>query len=338
MQGHLAEARKILKDAIVIDTLGGAVVHPTPSVTEGTYEEAMVGDGWTALHTTLVSEPSYTPTWEQVQRAIYENLLNFEMSPKVRHVEQLQDFYEAKKNGQLGVIFGIQSPSCIGQERERIRILYKLGLRTLQLTYMERNWLGDGCLEPENKGLTHFGMQVVRECNRLGILIDCSHVGQQTTLDAIRHSEKPIVISHTAIRAITENPRCVTDEQMKAVADKGGAIGITTFSPFIRTDRQPSLDDYLDHFDYAINLIGEDHVTFATDWFDGKTKANWATPWYYPEVTQGKKFGGLGLVGFSKRSELVNVVDGFLGRKYSAERIKKILGANFMRVLKEVWK
>jgi membrane dipeptidase len=256
----------------------------------------------------------------------------------VRHVEQLQDFYEAKKNGQLGVIFGIQSPSCIGQERERIRILYKLGLRTLQLTYMERNWLGDGCLEPENKGLTHFGMQVVRECNRLGILIDCSHVGQQTTRDAIRHSEKPIVISHTAIRAITENPRCVTDEQMKAVADKGGAIGITTFSPFIRTDRQPSLDDYLDHFDYAINLIGDDHVTFATDWFDGKTKANWATPWYYPEVTQGKKFGGLGLVGFSKRSELVNVVDGFLRRKYSAERIKKILGANFMRVLKEVWK
>jgi hypothetical protein len=110
---------------------------------------------------------------------------------------------------------------------------------------MERNWLGDGCLEPENKGLTHFGMQVVRECNRLGILIDCSHVGQQTTLDAIRHSEKPVVILHTAIRAITENPRCVTDEQMKAVADKGGAIGITTFSPFIRTDRQPSLDDYL---------------------------------------------------------------------------------------------
>jgi hypothetical protein len=123
MQEHLAEAREILKDAIVIDTLGGAVVHPTPSVTEGTYEEAMVGDGWTALHTTLVSEPSYTPTWEQVQRAIYENLLNFEMSPKVRHVEQLQDFYEAKKNGQLGVIFGIQSPSCFGQERERIRIL-----------------------------------------------------------------------------------------------------------------------------------------------------------------------------------------------------------------------
>jgi membrane dipeptidase len=181
-------------------------------------------------------------------------------------------------------------------------------------------------------------MQVVRECNRLGILIDCSHVGHQTTLDAAKLSPKPIVISHTAVRAITENPRCVTDEQMKAVAGKGGTIGITTFSPFIRTDRQPTLDDYLGHFDYAIGLIGEDHVTFATDWFDGKTKANWATPWYYPEVTQGKKYGGLGLIGFAQRSELVNVVDGMLKRGYSAARIRKLLGGNFIRVLKEVWK
>ena len=335
---RLAEARQILEDAIVIDTLGGAVVHPTPHVAEGTYEEMMVGDGWNVLHACLVSEPSYSPTFARLLGAVYENLLNFEMSRKVRHVERVEDIFEAKKNGQLGVIFGVQNSSWIEAERERIRILYKLGLRSLQLTYMERNLVGDGCLEPENRGLTNFGMQVVRECNRLGILIDCSHVGHRTTLDAAKLSPKPIVISHTAVRAITENPRCVTDEQMKAVAGKGGTIGITTFSPFIRTDRQPTLDDYLGHFDYAIDLIGEDHVTFATDWFDGKTKANWATPWYYPEVTQGKKYGGLGLIGFAQRSELVNVVEGMLKRGYSAARIKKLLGGNFIRVLKEVWK
>lgn len=335
---RLAEARQILKKTIVVDTLGGAVAHPTPHVPTGTYEQMMVGHGWNVLHACLVSEPSYSPTFEQLLGAVYENLLNFEMSPKVRHVEKVEDILKAKKNRQLGVIFGVQNTSWIGMERERIRILYKLGLRSLQLTYMERNLVGDGCLEPENRGLTNFGMQVVRECNRLGILIDCSHVGIQTSLDAAKLSEKPIVISHTAVRAITENPRCVTDKQMKAVAAKGGTIGITTFSPFIRTDRQPTLEDYLDHFDYAIKLIGEDHVTFATDWFDGKTKVNWATPWYYPEVTQGKKYDGLGLVGFSQRSELVSVVEGFLRRKYKPERIKKILGGNFIRVLKEVWK
>jgi membrane dipeptidase len=260
------------------------------------------------------------------------------MSPKVRHVERVADIEDAKRNGQLGVILGVQNSSWIGTQRERIRLLYKLGLRTLQLTYMERNHVGDGCLEPENRGLTNFGMQVVRECNRLGILIDCSHVGVRTTLDAAELSAKPIVISHTAVRAITDNPRCVTDEQMKLVASKGGTIGITTFSPFIRTDRQPTLDDYLDHYDYAIDLIGEDHVTFATDWFDGKTKVNWATPWYYPEVTQGKQYGGLGLIGFARRSELVLVVDGMLKRGYGAARIRKLLGGNFIRVLKEVWK
>jgi membrane dipeptidase len=334
-----AEALGILEDAIVIDTLGGAVVHPTPSVPNGgSYEETMVSNGWNVLHACLVSEPSYSPTWEELQMAVYENLLNFDMSPKARHVERVQDILDAKKNGQLGVIFGVQSPTWLDGKRERLRLMYKLGLRSLQLTYMERNQLGDGCLEPENRGLTSFGMQVVRECNRLGILIDCSHVGERTTLDAVRESRKPIVISHTAVRKIVENPRCVTDEMMKAVADKGGTIGITTFSPFIRRDQQPTLDDYLNHYDYAIDLIGEDHVTFATDWFDGKTKTNWATPWFYPEVTQGKQYNGLGLVGFSTRAELVNVVEGMLARGYSAQRIQKLLGGNFIRVLKEVWK
>lgn len=334
----LSHARQILTQSITIDTLGGAVVQPTPHVPDGSYGDMMVRHGWNVLHACLVSEPSYSPSFHRLQMAVYENLLNFEMCSDVRHIERVDDILEAKRNGQLGVIFGVQNSTWIEQERERIRILYKLGLRSLQLTYMERNWVGDGCLEPENRGLTNFGMQVVRECNRLGIVVDCSHVGIRTTLDAVKCSRDPIVISHTAVRAITENPRCVTDEQMKAVAAKGGTIGITTYSPFIRSDRQPTLDDYLDHFEYAFDLVGEDHVTFATDWFDGKTKVNWATPWYYPEVTQGKTYEGLGLVGFQSRSELVNVVQRMLQRGYSVTRIGKLLGGNFMRVLRTVWK
>ena len=338
MTDHLPAVRQILKDALVIDTLGGAVVHPTPHVPAGTYEESLVRDGWSALHVTLVSEPSYTPSWEQVQRALYENLLNFEMNPSVRHVERVEDLHAAKRNGQLGVILGLQSPSCIEGERERLRLLHKLGLRSLQLTYMERNRLGDGCLEPENRGLTHFGMQVVRECNRLGILVDCSHVGIRTTLDAVEASAKPIVISHTAVRALTDNPRCVTDEQMKAVAERGGVVGITAYAPFIRHDRRPTLDDYVDHFDYAIDRIGIDHVSLATDWFDGKTKTNWATPWYYPEVTRGTAYGALGLEGFGKRGDLPNLVAKFLERGRPAADIAKILGGNYLRVLGAAWR
>src|SRR3546814_708444 len=179
------------------------------------------------MNATLVSEPSYTPTFEEVLASIYENLLYLEISPKLRLVGTAADIETAKANGELGLIFGLQSASCIEQDRKRVRLLHKLGLRILQLTYMERNYIGDGCLEPENRGLTHFGIQVVRDCNRVGMLIDCSHVGIRTTLDAAAHSAQPIVISHTAVRAIADNPRCVTDEKMKAVSSPGGVVGIT---------------------------------------------------------------------------------------------------------------
>lgn len=334
-----AQALDLIRDSLVVDTLGGAVVHPTPHVEEGTtYEEQVLASGWSAMNACLVSEPTYNATWEEVLAALYENYLYFEMSPKVKPVESVDDLLAARREGRLGVFFGLQSASCLEADRKRVRILHKLGLRVLQLTYMERNLIGDGCLEPENRGLTHYGIQVVRDCNRVGVIVDCSHVGIQTTLDAAHHSSKPIVVSHTAVRAIADNPRCVTDEMMRAVAGKGGTIGITPYAPFIRTDRTPTLDDYIDHFDYAINLIGEDHVTVATDMFDGKTKVNWATPWYYPEITKGAGYSTRRVPGFARKSNLVDLVEGFLRRGWGRERIAKILGGNFLRVAREVWK
>jgi len=338
MSDHLAEARSILRDAIVIDGLGGAVVHPTPHVAEGTYEQSLVDYGYTAANVTLVSEPTYTPAFDDVLKAIHENLVNFEINPSARHVEQASDITGAKKAGQLGVIFGLQSASCLEQDRNRVRILHKLGLRILQLTYMERNFLGDGCLEPENRGLTHFGIQIIRECNRLGMLVDCAHVGIHTTLDAARYSAQPIVISHTAVRALADNPRCVTDDQLKAVAERGGVVGITPFAPLIRTDRQPTLDDYVNHFEYAINLVSSDNVSFATVMNDDRTKVNWITPWYYPEMTLGANYVTRRTVGFTRKADLVNVVAAFLQRGFSVDLIKKLLGGNFLRVMQEVWK
>ncbi|MCC7487098.1 MAG: membrane dipeptidase [Burkholderiales bacterium] len=338
MTEHLARAGELLRESIVIDGLGGAVVHPSPHVAEGTYEQSLLGYGYTAINVTLVSEPTYTPTFDEVLAAIHENLVNFEINPTARHVEQAADILEAKKNNRLGVIFGLQSASCIGQDRNRVRILHKLGLRILQLTYMERNFLGDGCLEPENRGLTHFGIQVVRECNRLGILVDCSHVGIRTTLDAARHSAQPIVISHTAARALNDNPRCVTDDQMKAVAERGGVVGITPFASLIRSDRQPTIEDYVDHFDHALNVIGPDHVGFATDMNDGRTRVNWVTPWYYPEMTRGADYVTRRTVGFTRKSDIVNMVAAFVKRGYDRELVGKLLGGNFLRVMQAVWK
>ncbi len=338
MMDHLAQAQRILRDAVVVDTLGGAIVHPTPHVAEGTYEEQVLACGWSSMHACLVSEPTYNATFDEVLTAMYENLLYFEMSPKVQHVETVQDLLDAKAQGRLGVFFGLQSGTPLETDRKRLRILHKLGLRVLQLTYMERNAIGDGCLEPENRGLSHYGIQVVRDCNRVGVLVDCSHVGIQSTLDAAHYSSQPIVVSHTACRAIADNPRCVTDEQMNAVAQKGGTIGITPYAPFIRTDRTPTLDDYLDHFDHAIALIGADHVTVATDMFDGKTKVNWATPWYYPEITKGAQYGTRRVQGFTRKSDLAAFTAGLLRHGHSETTVRKVLGENIVRVLRAVWK
>src|SRR3546814_8348906 len=134
---------------MVIDGLGGAVGHPAPHVAEGTYGEKLVGYGWTAMNATLVSEPSYTPTFEEVLASIYENLLYLEISPKLRLVGTAADIETAKANGELGLTFGLQCASCIEQHRTRVRLLHKLGLRILQLPYMERHYVGDGCLGPE---------------------------------------------------------------------------------------------------------------------------------------------------------------------------------------------
>ncbi len=330
-------AKAILRDTIVFDGLGGSVVHPTPYVPDGTYEERVVSYGWSAINACLVSEPTYTPTFEELLGAIYENLLFIEISPKVRLIEKLDDLKAAKKEGQLGLVFGMQSGDAIGRDRKRVRLLHKLGLRILQLTYMERNDIGDGCLEPENRGLTHFGIQVVRDCNRLGMVVDCSHVGVQTTIDAAKYSSKPIVISHAACRALADNPRAVTDDQMKAVADTGGLLGITPYAPYIRTDAPPTMDDFMRHFDHAVKLMGEDKVAIATDMFDGKTKLNWVTPWYYPEVMRNTTFSSRRVEGFRSKADLGHVVDHFIKHGYSDALIKKILGDNWMRVLGQVW-
>lgn len=330
-------AKALLESTIVFDGLGGSVVHPTPHVEDGTYEERLVSYGWSAINACLVSEPSYTPTFQELLGAIYENLLYIEISPKVRLVETLDDLRSAKQNGQLGLVFGMQSGDAIGRDRTLIRILHKLGLRILQLTYMERNFIGDGCLEPENRGLTHFGIQVVRECNRLGIVVDCSHVGIQTTLDAAHYSSKPIVISHAACRALADNPRAVTDEQIKAVAAGGGLFGITPYAPYIRTDAPPSMDDLIRHFDHAIELVGEDHVAIATDMFDGKSKLNWVTPFYYPEVMRNTTFSTRRVEGFRSKADLGHVVDCFIAHGYRDETIKKLLGDNWLRLLGDVW-
>jgi membrane dipeptidase len=254
-------------------------------------------------------------------------------------VEDAGDIDRARREGKYAIIIGFQGAEPIGHEFHMVAVFWRLGLRILGLTYNQRNLLGDGCLEPENRGLTHFGIQVVRDCNALGILVDLTHAGERTSLDAIALSTKPCVFSHSNAIALRPNPRNVTDEQMKAIAEKGGVTCLSAFSDFVgdtKGGRRPTLDDLTRHVEYAVDLVGVDHVGIGSDihvghgalaWWDNNTKRR------YPEITGGMTAETHNVVGYDDYSGIPQVAERLHKRGYKAGDLEKILGGNLRRVL-----
>ena len=252
-----------------------------------------------------------------------------------------EDIKQAKKEGKLAIIFAFQNATPVEDDWvNRLPLFHRNGLRVVQLTYNEVNKLGTGCFEPFDQGLKLTGIQVVRELNRLGIVIDLSHVGVKTSLDAIELSTKPCIFSHADCRSLNDSRRNKTDEQIRAIAEKGGVIGLTPYAPFCEPNKQkrPTLDDYLRHMEYAINLVGTDHVGIGTDIAE-HWAVRWAggTPRRYPDMTRDYTWETIYAQGFHSVSCIGDVLEALLKRGYSEEDVKKIAGGNFMRVFKQVW-
>jgi membrane dipeptidase len=276
--------------------------------------------------------------------------------PKIEIVWNVSDIERCKREGKLGAIIGCQNARFLGTELGNVEVFARLGLRVLQLTYNERNYLADGCLEPANDGLSFFGKQVVREANAFGLVIDLSHCGHRSSLEAAERSEHPVVISHAGIHAITNNPRTVKDDQIKAVASRGGVIGISSFPTFNwrGDDRRPHLSDFLDSIEYAIQLVGPDHVGYGSDYvaepggypqslrdyfiyqYDDYSPGKAAINKKYREITAGVSKEDQ-LEGYAGFHHLPRVTQGLLDRGHSEADVQKVLGQNFMRVFRTVW-
>jgi len=179
-------------------------------------------------------------------------------------VRTLSDLANAKHDGKLGLIYGFQETSPIGEDPDRIDLFHSLGVRVIQLTHNKHNLVGDGCMEPGNAGLSDFGLEVIERLNARKVIVDLAHGGERTTREAIAASKSPVLISHTGCRALSDLPRCATDANLKAMADRGGAAGII-FWPYLRKQGQPMAEDLIRHIEYAINVCGEDHVGIGTD-------------------------------------------------------------------------
>jgi membrane dipeptidase len=257
------------------------------------------------------------------------------------------DLQRAQRERKLGVIYGFQETSPIGEDLDRIGLFHKRGVRVIQLTHNRRNLVGDGCMEPGNAGLSNFGHEMIEALEQHKLVIDLSHAGRRTTSEAIAASKKPLLIGHTGCAALSDLPRCVTDESLRALAAKGGVAGII-FWPYLRKDTQPMAIDVIRHIEHVIDVCGEDHAGIGTD---ATLSAIERTPEFERQnremvadmVEQGIFERGrppdlymfIPDLNHVRRFEMLGAM--LSARGHSDARIAKVLGGNFARVMGEIW-
>jgi membrane dipeptidase len=276
--------------------------------------------------------------WDEAVRARPADLMK---------VYTAADILRAKAEKKIGVIYGFQNGAMVGNDPSRVDIFAALGVRVIQLTYNPANQLGDGSMAPENRGLSDLGRQVVARLNEKRVMVDLSHSGQNTCLDAARASKAPISINHTGCRALTDLPRNKTDEELRLVASKGGFVGIF-FMPFLRLDGHPHVEDVVAHIDHAVNVCGEDCVGIGTDGDVTAIDDLGVYAAFLAKQVADRAKSGLGATG-ERADTYPFVVDlrgvdqfrklaGLLrARGYNATRIEKIMGKNFLRFATDVW-
>jgi membrane dipeptidase len=291
--------------------------------------------------------------WTEVLHDLGMRLCDLAHQDFVIHCTSVDDILRAHAEGRVAWIASIEGAAMIENELDRIDILYGFGVRALGVTYSEGNALGSGLKEPGDGGLTVFGRRAVQRMNKLGMLIDCSHCGDQTTLDVIEVSEKPIILSHIGARALWDSNRLAPDDVLEACAAKGGLIGVEAapHTTITRSNTTHTLDSVMEHFEYIKNLVGVDHVGFGPDTVYGdhvglhKVYASAlsieAARSAHP-TAEGSKNPPFEEVEYVKGLEnptegSQNIVRWLVKYGYSDEDIVKVLGGNALRLLREAW-
>lgn len=249
-------------------------------------------------------------------------------------VETVADIRAAKDQGKVGIGFHLQGAGPLGYDPALISVWFRLGIRWMIFAYNVRNPLGDGCHEPSDAGLSMVGRAFVAEANRVGMMIDGSHAGVRTCLDMIDLSAKPIVISHSNARAVKNHERNVTDEQIRALAARGGVIGINSIGAFVSDDNSSGVAGIVRHIDYIAQMVGPQHVGLGLDvvfYQDFMTKLYDSGPMMAARGYPRPPWADV------KPEDLPALVDALLGLGYGETAIRGILGENFIRVAEQNW-
>jgi len=250
-----------------------------------------------------------------------------------------EDVREAKKEGKQ-VILAQLEPQTIGLHLDRIDTAYGLGVRMMLLTFNSKNYVGDGCGERTDDGLSYFGLDLIDRMNKVGMVIDLSHCGDKTTLEAVGASRDPVLCNHTGARTLySRSRRLKTDEAIKAVAEKGGIIGISAVPNQLANTKSQGIKDVLGHLDYVVRLVGVDHVGIGLDkpWGDHVAEHRiMAKQGIINPERVGMELTAEFMEGIDTPEEWPNITRGLVSRGYSDQEIEKIVGGNALRIMESV--
>jgi len=249
------------------------------------------------------------------------------------------DLDHAKAKHKIAVIMGLQNAEQFRDPKD-VKEFYQFGLRCAQLTYNSQNYIGSGSTDRVDGGISDFGVDIIKAMNEVGMLIDVSHSGDRTTLDAIELSPRPIAFTHSNCRALNNHPRLKTDEAIQKLARKGGVMGITGVRNFVK-DREPTtVEDVVDHIDHVVKLVGIEHVGIGTD--SDLMGYDHMQPDQYAKLKAAYKASyafrdKIDTDGFNHPRKIYDLTDALLRRGYSDSNIQAVLGGNFRRLLGEAW-
>jgi membrane dipeptidase len=339
---YSARAVKLLERSLVIDMLAPLVIDFRPEAYARTLteqEEAMFRTcGITGFHNSVGNggpqafeeSLSFLASW---QGFVGRHAHLFAL------VGRVADLDRAKTQGKLGVIMGVQNSEHF-RTPDDVKRFYQLGQRSSQLTYNSQNLIGSGGTERIDGGVSDFGVSIIQAMNEVGMLVDVSHCGDRTTLDAIEISPKPIAITHSNCRALNDHPRLKTDEAIVKLAAKGGVMGITGVRNFVRNQDPTTVEHVVDHIDHVVKLVGIEHVGIGTD----------ADLNGYEDMPADQRKELLAMYkssyafrdkldtdNFDHPKKFFDLTDALIRRGYSDDNITAILGGNFRRLLEATW-
>jgi len=335
--------------AIIIDALGGfgdpEAGQGVNRYTDKTWADT-VATGVTVVRDTVMPVGNVADPWTTYKEDMADKRATFGANPdRLIHVRTAADILRAKRESKFGVIIGTQDTAMVGPQLDRLAELKKDGVMSIQLTYNNANLSGDGAIEPRNAGLTKLGKATIERIDAERLLLDLSHGGATTMAEAAAYAKRPLVISHSGARALTDHPRNVADATIRAVADKGGVIGVY-FMPFLRIGAPATLGDVLAHIEHVAKLAGEDHVGIGTD--NGVLPMSEESRKRQDDYSRERAKLGIAApgeaVGVYPWVEELNCIDRYRvvaselqKRGWGEARLQKLFGGNFLRVYREAW-